>query len=137
MERSISTILVLVALGAAAWATCYPNSNPSQYSCCNPDTPTGQTRTTQDQKAQQAANTYCIGKCTNDTASCIFQLAATTGCLASGTYSNVWAATTSGERHQCNNGSYYYTYSYLGVDPVQQGETAKYVIDNMNCAPPG
>jgi hypothetical protein len=132
--KSVATLMV-IAFGTAALATCYKNTNPSTYSCCSPDTPTAQSRTTQDQKAQQAAYTYCLAKCTNDTQNCVFEVPANTGCVSSGSYSNVWVATAPGQVHRCDNGATYYTYSYDGINPTQQGETVKYIADNMNCAP--
>jgi hypothetical protein len=125
-----STIIVSLALAA-----CYSGAVPSSVSCCNPDTADRQIKTTQDQAGQSGANTFCIGVCTNDTYTCNFQLSASSGCVSSGSYSNVWKWESNKAEHQCINAAKYYWYSYDLVEPTSQGETVKYIVDNMNCQP--
>jgi hypothetical protein len=140
MMRTIRTIISVVAafvVAGVACAMCYSNKVPSSTSCCDPDTATSQTKTTQDQAGQVGANTFCIGVCTNDWYNCHYQNSATAGCTASGSYSNVWEWQSKSTPGECRNGGTYYNYSYDLVDPTSKGETVKYINDYMNCQPAG
>lgn len=131
-------VSAIAALGVAMdiYANCSAGKLPLGYSCCSEDTAPTQYKTTTDQNGVNPAYTYCVGQCGNNCDTCTFQTTATSGCLQSGSYTNCWKWTSGdGSSNVCNSKTCTAsTYTYSDQTPTNQGETAKYINDNNDCA---